>query len=496
MAILRKTALDLSDKRALLAKSINCQVHGDMTRLADEYSISRQTLYRTQEKVETALDSLIHDLCTPVITTVSVCKAQLRRMIVALSIESPNSIRAIGTLIPIIYPGCKACFGYIQGVIVEAQRNAAEFNRGVELSAILNIALDEMFSQGDPVLAGIDLYSGFLFSLSHESLRTGKTWQRVLQQAEAQGMQPDVVVKDGAKGIAKGVTLVYPDAQQRDDAFHAFYITGKAVRRVEQRAYYYIGLEEKAYRELGHINDKESYRYWSRLADKCERAIERYEKAAQAWRTLPGAFSSICRESGHLMTSKMAKDSLTQVVEGLRQAKHKESDKAATYLENRVKGLTMATEELYQKLWGLGQNYPLEQVELACRFFEAQREQKKASHKKQKALAVEMLGSYQLLFKNASVTNCELLMREVEMLLRKRYRASSAIEGFNAMLRTYLYTRKGVNQGFLELFKAWYNLRERRGGRNKGKSAYELMTGEKVEDWLTLIGFPPGNNCH
>jgi hypothetical protein len=69
--------------------------------------------------------------------------------------------------------------------------------------------------------------------------------------------------------------------------------------------------------------------------------------------------------------------------------------------------------------------------------------------------------------------------------------ASSAIEGFNATLRPYLYARKGVNQGFLELFKAWYNLRDRRNGLRKGISAYESLTGTIVNDWLTLIGFPP-----
>jgi len=75
-------------------------------------------------------------------------------------------------------------------------------------------------------------------------------------------------------------------------------------------------------------------------------------------------------------------------------------------------------------------------------------------------------------------------------LLKKRYRASSAIEGFNALLRPYLYLRKRVDQGFLELFKAWHNLRTRRWGRNKGKSAYECISGQKVDDWLTMLGYP------
>jgi hypothetical protein len=37
------------------------------------------------------------------------------------------------------------------------------------------------------------------------------------------------------------------------------------------------------------------------------------------------------------------------------------------------------------------------------------------------------------------------LMVMVESLMRSRHWASSAVEGFNATLRTYLYVRKGVN---------------------------------------------------
>ncbi len=73
-----------------------------------------------------------------------------------------------------------------------------------------------MFSQGAPVLAGIDLDSGFLFSLSVEQARDGDTWARVLLEASEQGMSPAHVVKDDAKGIAKGVEMAFSGIEQRD----------------------------------------------------------------------------------------------------------------------------------------------------------------------------------------------------------------------------------------------------------------------------------------
>ena len=500
MPILNRTPLSSSDKLDLLAKSAILQAHGDITALSDEFGISRKAVYTARGAARAAFDALVKTQSEPdCIATLDVDVPHLRRSIVALTITAPNSIRSIEALIPLLYPGCKVSYGYIQGVIAEAQKNAADFNRTVPLSAIQSGAVDEMFSQGDPVLAGVDLDSGYLFCLSHEQQRDGKTWAKVLQQAAAQGMMPKHIVKDGAKGIAAGVTTVFEQAQQRDDVFHALYIAAKAVRRVEQRAYYYITQEETAYQAISPTiteDPDDTFGQWLRADNQCDKAIERYEHAERALHLLHATFSCVCRKTGKLMTTEMAQTRLARATLLLRRAAHKECNKAATYLVNRLDGLTLATQALHDKLQGCIARYSQQPVELACRFFECRRELAKAGKHKQQRLIQEMLGSYRLLTQQLNETRCERLMQEVEMLLTKRHRASSAIEGFNATLRTYLYARKGVNQAFLELFRAWYNLREKRWGRHKGRSAHELLTGEKVTDWLTLLGFPPSKLSH
>ena len=108
----------------------------------------------------------------------------------------------------------------------------------------------------------------------------------------------------------------------------------------------------------------------------------------------------------------------------------------------------------------------------------------------------EMAGAYYLLCRDLDEVVVDEIIVNVERVLQTRHMASSAIEGFNASLRSYLYVRKGVNQGFLELFKAWHNLRERRSGQHQGISAYELLTGNGVTDWLSLLGFPPSKTPH
>ena len=113
-----------------------------------------------------------------------------------------------------------------------------------------------MFSQGEPVLAGVDLDSGYLFGLSLSATRDGEAWAELLREGQCQGLELSVVVKDAAKGIAAGVSEVFPHAEQRDDCFHVLYEMNKVRRRLERRAYAAIEREGEALGRLGKIRTR------------------------------------------------------------------------------------------------------------------------------------------------------------------------------------------------------------------------------------------------
>jgi len=499
MSILNRTQLEPSDKLHLLVKTLSCQAHGQITSLANDFSISRKAVYTARNVVQTALNALVYDNDESNCIKNGVDKNQLRRVIVALSITSANSIRAIQEQIPIIYPGASVSFGHIQGILIEAQEKAAQFNKTINLENIESIAVDEMFSQGDPVLAGVDLDSGFLFSLSHETSRNAETWNRVLCEAKEQGMKPKHVVKDGAKGIAKGVEMTFDKIEQRDDAFHAIYLAGKSRLKLENKAYRHI--EQEAHDQKKHLKaSPENKRSLAKALDwskkKCADAIERYTWSAQAVQKIRQAFCSINFKTGELITPEAAQQLLTQAIELLRKTEHRDCVSVALYLENRLAGLISATSASYERLSALRCQYSDAAISLSCRIAERKRKLKKMSRWKLRDVTIEMARAHSLLAHELSEAKITEITAKIEKLLQTRHMASSAIEGFNATLRTYLYARKGVNQGFLELFKAWYNLRERRNGPRKGISAYESLTGKRVDDWLTLIGFPPTKSIH
>ena len=475
--------------------------HGSVTALSEEFGLSRPTIYAAGDAAHEVLTRHFEDSADGIVR-VEVDEAQLQRTIVALRAMAPNAIRPIEDLIPLIYPGVRVSFGKIQGILCEAEERAARFNAEVDLSKIEASAVDEMFSQGAPVLAGVDLESGYLHSLALRETRGGQDWADVLNQGKAQGLDLSVVVKDAAPGIAAGVREVFPDAQQRDDCFHVLYEMNKVRRRLESRAYGTLQSEEEAKAKLSRIPGKEAKqrsgqkKKITRAQHQTEEAIDRYDRFDGAYRQVQDALEPIDLETGQLRTGDQAQAQFMQAAATIRAIGDPRCDKVAGYLHNRAPGLSLATRDLHNELSYLSSTYPMAAVLLAtliwCLVSDIKRHRRPGQHVD---MTRRLAGAFTHLTRLLGPQTDELL-DTVKDLLDRRHRASSAIEGFNAALRPFLYVHKGVSQSFLELFRARYNLRNRRWGRHQGTSAHECLTGQPVTDWLSLIGYPPRSRLH
>jgi len=131
---------------------------------------------------------------------VPVDEGQLRRATVALRVGGSNSVRAIEDLLPVLYAGLRVSHGKSQGFLVEAEARAAELNSSVKLSAIGAGAFDEMFSQGGPILAGVELDSGYLFALEKRASRSAEDWAGVLGKRQRQGLEMESTRKRCCSG--------------------------------------------------------------------------------------------------------------------------------------------------------------------------------------------------------------------------------------------------------------------------------------------------------
>ena len=513
MTVLQRTNLTTSQKIQCAAAAVAGQhAHGSKTALSETYEISRPTVYAVGAAAESVLRSHFESpLLQGAAVDVRVDDAQLRRavplaararLVVALRVLAPNAIRPIEDLVPLLYPGVKVSYGTIQQMLVEAEGRAARFNAQVSLGGVEAGALDEMFSQGEPVLAGVDLDSGYLFGLSLSATRDGEAWAGLLREGQAQGLGLSVVVKDAAKGIAAGVSEVFPRAEQRDDCFHVLYEMNKVRRRMERRAYAAIEREGEALGRLGKIRayDKERRRKAKRELSSarrgCAEAIERFDAFEAALDTLRGALECVDIHTGELHRPEHVEALIEQVARRIESLGVGKCTKLAKYLRNRAPGLALAQKSVLPRLEALAEPWSAQAVSLACICWYLVRAlHKRPARARHRALYRHLLAAYGALQDQLGAASASLL-EAVEAVLHQRHRASSAIEGFNAALRPYLYVHKGATQGFLDLFRAWFNLRTRRWGRHKGTSAHQCLTGQRVHDWLTLLGCPPSPTLH
>ena len=499
MTVLQRTDLTTSQKIQCAAAAVAGQhTHGAKTALSETYEISRPTVYAVGATAEAVLRTHFEaPLLGGAGVEVRVDDAQLRRAVVALRVMAPNAIRPIEDLLPVLYPGVQVSYGTIQAMLVEAEARAERFNAQASLDAVKAGALDEMFSQGEPVLAGVDLDSGYLFGLEVSPTRDGAAWAGLLGEGQRQGLGLEVVVKDAARGIAAGVSAVFPDAEQRDDCFHVLYEMNKVRRKLERRAYAAIEREGEALGRLGKIracekaHRRKAKRALSRARRECAEAIGRFDAFEAAMDTLRGALECVDIHTGELHRPEAVEAQIEGVAQRIETLGGGECAKLVRYLRNRAPGLVLAQKSVLPRLEALGERWSMPAVSLGCICWYLVNELRKhPPDARHRALSRHLLGAYGALQDRLGPESASLL-EAVETVLHQRHRASSAIEGFNAALRPYLYVHKGVTQGFLELFRAWFNLRTRRWGRHKRTSAHECLTRQRVDDWLTLLGYPP-----
>jgi len=309
-----------------------------------------------------------------------------------------------------------------------------------------------------------------------------------------------VVVKDAAAGMAIACPTVWPDIEDRDDLFHAVWEVGCVKRRLEGRAYAAIAacdaLREKRQRARKEPDRRRLGQQIRYGVEQMERAIARFDQFEEsAWEV--ERLLSLCDPgSGRLRTAAEVETGLARVGGGMVDLGGG-CAKVGRYLTNRAAGLGRYLTALGDALAVVAADDGVEAVEAAVRVFQAHLRVVAGGPKWDRAARRTELRAATRALVAVSGDGARLcgLAGRVFPVLERRHRASSAIENLHGVLRPYLKVQKGATQGFLDLFRFYWNTRNRQWGRHKGTSAIESLTGQPVDDWLTLLGYPPGTDA-
>lgn len=472
--------------------------YGVVTQLAREHGLRREQVYELREHARSALDEGFM-----AVAELGAGEADLKRAVVALRVMTPASLRDIRSLLPILC-GEAWSYGKIWNVLHEAEGRASEFLRQVDLSGVTSVALDEMFSQGRPVFAGIDLDTGYLVQLEVHEDRRGETWAEALGALrDNQGLKPAQVVKDAGSGLGSGVRTCWPEAEEIDDLFHAVRELGKVGWALEQRAYSAIAREEEARLERQRVRRFSTDRFERQSAGarygtarrRAQHAIERFDRFDTYQKEIRDILRLCDRGSGRLRRPEEVETMIIHVSSEIRALGGKRCRKLATYLRNRAPGLGRYLVRLNSQVEEATEAAGGERArDAAIRCYQAALDVHRGGPKWDRSARQEELEEAVRGLHAVTDRDPEALRRTIGAifpLLVNRHRASSAIENLNSVLRPYVFVQKSAGQGFLNLFQFYWNTRTREWGRWKGTSAYGSLTGKEVGDWLTLLGYPP-----
>ncbi|MBK7002915.1 MAG: hypothetical protein IPH35_24130 [Rhodoferax sp.] len=456
----------------------------NISRLADEYHVSRKYVYQQKQKAQVALDEAFATKAAEddVLFHLPVTKTWLSQITLCLTLVCHSSYRGVVEFMRDML-GVSISEGSVHNLHQLAIERAGHINRVQDLSLIRHGLLDEIFHCNHPVLAGIDAASTYCFLLAAEAQRDSDTWAIHLYDAKDQGFNPDYGISDAAKGTRAGFKQVFTDKACHGDVFHILHqceglvnVLGNLAQGATSRR---AALEVKiqADKKLDHDNT---------LSAQLAEALQAEAQAVQLLKDIKLLSQWLRRDILELAGPSLATrielfDFVTCELLEREQIDAKRIRPVRVALQNQRDKLLAFAGVLDGKLEAIAQaqNLSMYLVRQAC---ELQRKpETSAAYWQEWCRLCAQMGH-----------KCHAVFEAVINAMDQTPRCSSMVENLNSRLRNYFTLRRNVGGDYLNLLQFFLNHRtflRSRIPERVGKSPKQLMTGQKHPHWLTLLGF-------
>lgn len=494
--------------------------------LADEANVSRPTVYAW----EAAARAVLVESCADRSLKRDELDVLKKRLVLVMRCGG-MSIRAIVEAMAAVRWGRGMSYGRVQAFLKEAGERADALLRKLPLKNVKSLALDEMFSQGKPVLTGMDLDSGFIVCAELSTSRSGEAWSSLLlERKKTQKLEPSVVLKDAGSGMASGVDKAFPGVEVRDDLFHAIYDMNNTRRFLSNKAYGAIEAEEKAENKVARlakqtrglrqdIRKREARRQTptnerklegqreklksvtarlragrkvlERIKLQCQQAVERFDMFEKCMKDVAEAVEYVGLEDQQPSDPEAMKEQITNAAIQMQELNDKRATATGKFLVNRAHGLVQYMGPLNEDLATLADTYGPRPVYIAATIFRYITEIKRNRWPKDRKDDIKATLKLAAEFEQLTGERGKDIMADVQDVLRHHHRATSALEGTHSIIRPRLYRQKHVSQHALALITFYQNHRIRRWGRHKGTSAHQVLTAQaEPKDWISALGYP------
>ena len=443
--------------------------------IADEIGMSRSYVYEQMAKVKKHAQEL--DNAVPEAPILVLDKQTITKIILILTLECQSPNAGIRSFFEIIC-GINVSAGHISGVINEASERAEALDNAIDLSQINQMAVDEIFQNGTPILTGVDPISTYTFLLEEAPDRTADTWAVYLDDRKDKGLNPEVSINDGGMGIMAGVPQIFPETEIQADTFHALHDMGKEVSKLERKALKLINAEHELEEKLAGKKPREKHKEsLSELRPKMEDAIRLYDTAATlfAWLKMLLNFSGYSLVDTHILCEWILQEMENADIGNAGLAK--EVSKVRKLLPSLLSFISRL--ERGMEVVASDAGVPIEALQLMYR---------QMSYGPDSIQGIEIHRKLTCLIGN----QYQEVRDRFQTLLDTTKKASSLVENLNGRIRVFIEIKRIIPTKFFVLLKVFYNTRRYKRSRCKermGKSPLELLSGTSHPDFLTLLGY-------
>lgn len=465
---------------------------GEVSEIAGEHGVSRQTVYDIGGK---AKDILLKGLKPPrhgpqpKETLIQVDRNRLVRGTLALT-EAGVAQRDIqGCLGEMLDTGVS--LGWVNSRLIELEREATQVNGGWHPSVGEGLAGDELFAYGQPHLLVVGNDSLFIYTLTGQPQRDGETWGCVMLELPP---APQFAT-DGERGLAAGLAEAGLDNQQLDWD-HLLRPLWHHDAQLERRSYAALEAVEESLRSFERANgEKRLAKHlarWEKLQHQAEEAITLYDQFHQLARRVDSEFAMIEVKSGDLRDAKTSRTCLEQLGEMIKALPGRACKVLGTTLVNWGSGLLSYLPRLSQALAPLLERWGQKAVRALSRIWQVEAEVKRGHLSLSQRKALETIWQ-ESLDEAAKLLGGHLfeVWDALCSILGRIWRGSMAAECVNSLLRPWLDTRKHADQGCSELFRFLHNTHRFLRGKRAGCSPAELVGIILPADRFTLLGLAP-----
>lgn len=460
--------------------------YGVVSRLAQDYRLSRQSLYtllgRGQEVLIQSLGARPPGRLPPTGTLI-VNKNGLDRAIVTLTVAGHASLEGVQTCLEEVFDVHRS-IGYISTVLDEAGDAAHGFLERLCPPRPIRADLDEIFTGATPHLAVVDHDSTLIVALQRTRNRDSTAWGVTLLDQQAKGVVIAEAASDGARGIGAGIDEAHLACVRLGDLFHVVRDVMIVAGQLEKAAYAAIGREERARlaeaeAQMAHPRRGPKRRTAVTLTaavDASQAAIRCYDDYCWLVDVVRETLEPVDARSGRLHAARESRQDLAAAVSLLREATDPRLTAVAGRLERTIDELVAYQDELAKQVAPWLARVGEETVVLIGWAW---------WHRH--GLGLRAPGAAAAAFP----VDQQEAVTAIWAALDRVHRGSSLVECINSLLRPHLLVHRGADQGLLDLLACYLNHRVFSRGKRRGKSPLQLAEIAGSEDWLVTIGFAP-----